>query len=106
MPDKHAERIASLETQVFNQGSAITELRKQTHESELQSVKMTSTLEKIDESQVKLGKQLKTMDTELKTSFKERDEVVTNLRIGYAKLFAFAVAAFTGISFAIQVVMK
>lgn len=106
MPDEHAERIASLETKVFNQDNAITELRKQTREFELQLVKMVGTLTRVDESQVKLGKQLKVMDNELKASFKERDNEITKLRIGQAKIFAYAVAVFTVISVAVQLVMR
>ncbi len=97
--------LKTLEKKVFNQDNTITELREQNHKFELQLCEMVGTLTRVNESQIKFGKQLNVMDTELKKSFKERDDEITKLRIGQAKIFAYAVAVFTVISVAVQMIL-
>ena len=118
------EKVAALETKVFNQETIIDELREQSHKFDIELTKLIGTLTSVGRSQDELKDQVKeymgredrvvkniygrlnSMDAELKKSFKSRDEKITNLRIDQAKMLAYATAAFAVITVVVQVVMR
>lgn len=113
-----AEKIASLETTVFKQEDTIEDMTQKQHEFELMLCDLKGTLSRVDDSQIELKDQfkeyaneerdsvkgvykyLRSMDAELKKSFKERDEKITNLRIEFAKVNA-KMLVYAGIVFTI-----
>jgi hypothetical protein len=122
------EKIKSLEAAVFRQDEAITELREQNHKFDLDLCKMSGTLSKVDNSQTELKETvnkymdkdettingifnlIRSMDAELKNSFKIRDEKIVQLQIDSAKVntkqLIYGGVIFTVITATIQIVMR
>lgn len=127
MPDT-VEKIASLETRVFKQDDTIEDMTQKQHEFELMLCDLKGTLSRVDDSQIELKDQfkeyvneerdsvtgvykyLRSMDAELKKSFKERDEKITDLRIEFAKvntkMLIYAGIVFSLASVVIQYLMR
>jgi hypothetical protein len=121
MSPTQKERLDSLEEEVFEQKAKQIKLK---HNLDLELCKMTGALEKVESSQEDLKEQLiihidnendvvqgiydrlDSMDKELKESFKHRDTEITALKIGQAKMLAYATAAFIVINILIQVAMS
>jgi len=96
--------IEELKQRVFHQSEKIKELNDKHHAADLTLVGITKTLEMINSSQIQLKDSIKdesnkneavttgvynrfrSMDSELKGSFKERDDKIVNLQLDSAKL--------------------
>ena len=119
--------LKELQDKIFKQDETITDLGEKHHELELKLCKVIGTLTKIDESQVKLNNQIikhideeaaaviavhnriNLMDSELKESFKTRDEKIVDLQIESAKVntrqLIYATIAFTIITGVSQIII-
>lgn len=119
--------LKELNDKVFKQDDVIKGLSDKQHELELKLCEFLGTLNKVDESQIKLNnhitkhidkeeaaviavhERINLMDTELKESFKTRDDKIVELQIESAKVntrqLIYASIAFTVITIVIQIII-